>query len=739
MPSESRPIHRSKINTVETMLRIKTQPPVSPLFLKLSEEAMSGNRLIYEKSPYLLQHAYNPVDWFPWKEEAFNISKAHNKPIFLSIGYATCHWCHVMEKESFEDEEAAKYLNDTFICIKVDREERPDIDAVYMAACQMLTGRGGWPLTIFMTPDKEPFFAATYIPKHNRYGQVGLIEICRQVKDLWVNQKKKVLDSSMQISKHLNSAFSFTRSDTADESILHHAYDQLEKSFDTEYGGFGPAPKFPTPHRLLFLLRYYQRTGRQQALEMVKRTLTAMRLGGIWDHVGFGLHRYSTDARWLLPHFEKMLYDQALTAMAFLETFQITREAFFSRTAEELFSYILRDMTSEGGAFFAAEDADSEGEEGKFYVWFIKEFKEVLGEEKGKLWQHFLNMDPEGNYYDEATREKTGANILYLSMTFDQWAQKLEIGVQDLMERWEMARETLFQIRKHRVPPLKDDKILTDWNGLMIGAMAMAARILGKPGYAVAARKAAAFILSHMTTGTGRLLHRYRDGEAGIDANANDYSFLIFGLLELYRCTFDILYIEQAIGFQKQMIKNFWDEKDGGFFLTSSEAEPLPARPKELYDGAIPSANSVSLQNLVSLFKLTGDVRWENHAKSLIESFTGSVKLQPSAFTYFLTGLDFCFGPSDEIVIVGDPDDATVQEMLSSINRTFLPKTVVLLKSQTNASKLCDIAAFTDAMKQVNDQATVYVCSNGACGQPTTDVKEMTARLGKGDSHESRR
>ncbi|HSQ83581.1 MAG TPA: thioredoxin domain-containing protein, partial [Desulfobacterales bacterium] len=500
---------------------------------------MFPNRLVNEKSPYLLQHAHNPVDWHPWSERTFARAKEENKPIFLSIGYSTCHWCHVMEKESFEDEEVAGYLNDAFICIKVDREERPDIDAVYMAACQMLTGRGGWPLNLFLTPEKKPFFAATYLPKRSRFGHAGLIELCQQVKNIWLSQPDKVNESATSIADSLHQVFSFSSAEEPDESLLDLAYDQIRRVYDPQRGGFEPAPKFPSPHRLLFLLRHYHRTGEPKALEMVENTLTAMRLGGIWDHVGFGFHRYSTDKNWLLPHFEKMLYDQALIAMAYLESYQITKNPLYARTAEEIFTYVQRDMTSSGGAFFSAEDADSEGEEGKFYVWTVDEFRREINDDRTDMWERIFRLSPEGNFTDEATGQKTGANILHLTAPLDKWADKYGVNVEELEKDWKKIRNRLFHAREKRVHPLKDDKILTDWNGLMIAAFAFGARVMDKPQYAEVARKAVHFILSKMKDENGRLFHRFRDGELAIHAQATDYAFLIYGLISLYQATFD--------------------------------------------------------------------------------------------------------------------------------------------------------------------------------------------------------
>ena len=595
---------------------------------------MFTNRLINEKSPYLLQHAHNPVDWHPWSEKTFVRANAENKPVFLSIGYSTCHWCHVMEKESFEDEEVAGNLNDAFICIKVDREERPDIDAVYMAACQMLTGRGGWPLNLFLTPDKKPFFAATYLPKQSRFGRTGLIELCRQVKNVWTSQTAKVTESATSIADNLHRVFSFSSADEPDESLLDLAYDQIRRIYDPQKGGFEPAPKFPTPHRLLFLLRCYHRTGEPKALEMVENTLTAMRLGGIWDHVGFGFHRYSTDKNWLLPHFEKMLYDQALIAIAYLESYQITKNPLYARTAEEIFTYVQRDMTSSEGAFFSAEDADSEGEEGKFYVWTVDEFRKEINDDRADLWERILRLSPEGNFRDEPTGQESGTNILHLTVPLDKWADRYNANIEELEEDWEKIRNRLFHARGKRVHPLKDDKILTDWNGLMIAALAFGARVLEKPQYAEAARKAVQFILSKMKGDNGRIFHRFRDGELAVHAQAADYAFLIYGLISLYQATFDLTFAEDAVHLQESMINEFWDDENGGFF-TNERANELPVRPKELYDGAIPSANSVAFYNLLCLSRLTGNPKWEEKAQTLVRAFAGTIKAQPTALTFF--------------------------------------------------------------------------------------------------------
>ncbi|MGD8296669.1 MAG: thioredoxin domain-containing protein [Desulfobacterales bacterium] len=690
---------------------------------------MSANHLINEKSPYLIQHAHNPVDWHPWSDETFAWAKDKNKPIFLSIGYATCHWCHVMEKESFEDEEAAGYLNDTFVCIKVDREERPDIDAVYMAACQMLTGSGGWPLSIFMTPEKKPFFAATYLPKNSRAGRAGLIDICRQVKKLWTDDKEKIEKTSVSIAAQLDRAFAFATADEPDASLLDQAYQKIKPEFDPRHGGFGSAPKFPTPHRLLYLLRCYHRSEDANALEMVTKTLTAMRLGGIWDHVGFGFHRYSTDTRWLLPHFEKMLYDQALIASAYLETYQITKDPLFAATAEDIFTYVLRDMTAEEGAFYSAEDADSEGEEGKFYVWTIEEFRQILGNETANRWETMLRLSPEGNFTDEASRQKTGANILHLTAPLKKWAEKFDLPKDQLEQDWENIRDQLFCVREKRIHPLKDDKILTDWNGLMIAALAMGARILNKSEYENAARKAADFILSKMRDQNGRLYHRFRDGELAVEAHANDYAFLIHGLLSLYQTTYDLAFAEEAKALQELMMERFWDGENGGFFSTPNDSVELPVRPKELYDGAIPSANSVALSNLVFLFRLTGEPIWKKRAEAQIRAFAGTVKSQPQAFTFFLCALDFALHPGQDIIIAGELQSTNTRQLLSALNHNFTPNKVAIVKSGTNAKRLAKFAGYTDGLQIIEGQATAHVCRNGSCTDSTADTQTMIDKI----------
>ena len=582
------------------------------------------NRLKNEKSPYLLQHADNPVDWYPWGEEAFEKAAREDKPILLSIGYSTCHWCHVMEHESFEDPEVAKLMNETFVSIKVDREERPDIDNVYMTVCQLLSKGGcGWPLNIIMTPDKKPFFAGTYIPKESRFGRIGMVELVPRIKEVWKDKREEVLKSADSITEAVKKATGLTEGSSGRDltpAALTLGYNQLLGRFDETNGGFGTAPKFPTPHNLLFLLRYWKRTGDEQALSMVEATLGGMRKGGVYDHVGYGFHRYSTDPRWFLPHFEKMLYDQAMLALVFTEAYQATGKKEYEDTARQIFTYVMRDMTSPEGGFYSAEDADSEGEEGKFYVWTEDEITGVLGKDDAELIIKTYNVEESGNFSEEASGEKTGSNILYLKKPLPELARSFGMSADEFEGRIDKSRKKLFDVREKRVHPHKDDKILTDWNGLMIAALSKGASVFSDPLYSDAAKRAADFVLGKMTDGKGRLLHRWRDGEAGIGGSIDDYSFFIWGLLELYESTFDIKYLKAALDLQTEMTGLFWDDKNGGFYFTSHDAEELITRHKEIYDGAIPSGNSVAMLNLLRIGRITGDAAYDEMACKARES-----------------------------------------------------------------------------------------------------------------------
>ncbi len=679
-------------------------------------EKKPPNRLIHEKSPYLLQHAYNPVDWYPWGEEAFEKAKKEDKPVFLSIGYSTCHWCHVMEKESFEDADIAAFLNKSFVCIKVDREERPDIDSVYMTVCQMMTGKGGWPLTIVMTPDKKPFFAATYLPKESRFGLPGLGVLLPKIRDVWFNQRKEVLDSADEIAgvlqqKRLQRA-------ALDVSVLPSAYNQLVKQFDEKHGGFGTSPKFPILENIFFLLRYWKRFNEKKALDMVEKTLKAMRLGGIYDHIGFGFHRYSTDQMWFIPHFEKMLYDQALLTLAYTEAYQVTKDDLYRETAEQVCTYVLRDMTAPEGGFYSAEDADSEGKEGKFYVWDTDEIAHLDNKDVVKT---VFNITEKGNFPESGLN----SNILHLKKPVPTYAEESNMPVNELKEILERARKTLFDIREKRVHPAKDDKIIADWNGLMIAALSRAGNVFNDKKYTTAAKKAADFIIDTMVD--TRLYHRYRDGAVAIPGFVDDYAFFVWGLLELYEATFEPHYIKYAVVLTDSLIDHFWDY-EGGFFQTSDERESVLTRQKLVYDGAVPSGNSVAMLNLLRLARITGNTDYEEKALQISQVFAHQVLYAPSSHTFLLTALDFALGPSFEVVIVGSPGADDVDAMVTPLKRAFMPNKVVIFRPDEDTD-IVELSPFTAALTALNGKATAYVCRNYSCNLPTTDVETMLKQM----------
>ncbi|UCE37518.1 MAG: thioredoxin domain-containing protein [Thermoplasmata archaeon] len=687
-----------------------------------------SNRLINEKSPYLLQHAHNPVDWYPWGEVAFEKAKSQDRPIFLSIGYSTCHWCHVMEKESFEDEKVARLLNENFVCIKVDREERPDIDNIYMTVCQMLTGSGGWPLTIIMTSDKKPFFAATYIPKESRFGMAGLLDLIPKISQIWANQRGEILNSAEQVITTLKWYPQTSKGEELDASILDSAYGDLLNSFDENYGGFGSAPKFPSPHNLIFLLWYWKRADHQKALHMVEDTLKKMRQGGIWDHVGFGFHRYSTDRFWLVPHFEKMLYDQAMLALAYTEAFYATGKSEYKETVEELLQYVLRDMTSSEGGFYSAEDADSEGEEGKFYLWTEEEIRGNLGDETENFKKVF-NISKDGNYIDEIKGKKTKKNILHLKKSYSDLAKDMDVPLEELKINIEKARQIFYANREKRVHPHKDDKILTDWNGLMIAAFAKAGFVFGNADYIGVAKNAADFILTNMDDKDNGLLHRFREGEAAIPGFLDDYAFFVWGLIELYESTFELKYLSHAIEYTKYSIEHFWDEEGGGFFLTSDHAENLLVRHKTGYDGAIPSGNSIAMLNLIRLARISGNSGMEEKAQNVKLAFSSDINNHPLSHTQFLTAYDFLVGPSFEVVIVGDLDSEDTKDIMNLFREYYFPNMVLLHKPIDRSTNIESISPFTKDMSTINGKTTVYVCRNFSCELPTNDKEKILKLL----------
>ena len=702
------------------------------------ESGNTQNHLKDEKSPYLLQHADNPVDWYPWGDEAFNKAKNEDKPIFLSIGYSTCHWCHVMARESFQDPEIGDLLNQVFVPVKVDREERPDIDSVYMTVCQMITGSGGWPLTVIMTPDLKPFFAGTYFPKDTGPRGTGLRDLILNVKDLWDNKRDDLTKSAEELTYSLqqisegplpqssNGPQGFSGKSSQElvgEEILKQAYQSLSDNFDEKYAGFGNNQKFPTPHHLLFLLRYWKHTGEDSALIMVEKTLDAMKKGGIYDHVGFGFHRYTVDRQWMVPHFEKMLYDQALLAIAYTEAFQATGKTRYRETAEEVLEYILRDMRSPEGGFYSAEDADSEGEEGKFYLWTQDEIMDLLGSDEGALFSEIFSVSEDGNFKDEATRTKTGKNILHRTQTWDELSKKLGISTEELWWKTETARETLFQARKSRIHPHKDDKILTDWNGLVIVALALAGKLFGREDYLMAAGDAVEFIMTKLHH-QGRLKHRWRDGEAAVDGNLDDYAYIIWGLLELYQATFQSEYLEIALKLNQTLLEHFLDQDNGGFYFTSDFTQKILVRQKEAYDTALPSGNSVQMMNLEKISLITDDIKIKETSHGLEAYFASMITQSPSAFTMFLSAIILKIGPSFQVVILGEKDNTDTQVFLNTIQKEYLPNVVLILKSSGD-SLINQIAGSLEHKTMVNGQATAYVCGNGTCHAPVNNPDDL--------------
>ncbi len=681
------------------------------------------NKLAGEKSPYLLQHAENPVEWYPWGKEAFAKARNDDKPIFLSIGYATCHWCHVMAHESFEDPEVAWYLNEHFVSVKVDREERPDIDGVYMSVCQVISGHGGWPLSVFLTPEGLPIFAGTYFPKTARMGMPGFLDLLREVSRLWREERAKLTSTGLKIVEVLRQA-SQGQESFLEGRDLDLAFNQLRGAFDPRWGGFGEAPKFPTPHQLTFLLRYHARTGNPAALGMVEETLMAMRQGGIFDQLGYGFHRYSVDAQWLVPHFEKMLYDQALLAMAYVETFQVTGKPFYAQVAREIFEYVLRDMTDADGGFYSAEDADTEGEEGLFYTWTQEEMHAVLPEDQARWACAYFGVTGRGNF-------EKGRSVLHLAEPLETLAPKAGLSLPEFENLMENVRQVLLRHRKSRPAPLKDDKILTAWNGLMAAALALGYRVLGEERYVHAAIRAVEFIWNTLRDAQGRLYRRYRHGHVAYAGYLDDYAFLAWAMLELYEATFDSAYLEKAVELHEAMTALFWNDEKGGFDYTAKDAEQLIIKEREVYDGALPSGNSTALNTLTRLAQITGDMRWEKTAEAVVRCFAHEVKKYPRAYTHFLNGFDRLLGPGCEVVLVGLGKDMENEAMLRCVRETFRPRTVVVVKPSDEAPRVSleRLIPFIASMHPVEGKPTAYVCRGRQCAAPVTDVEHLRALL----------
>lgn len=676
---------------------------------------MSANKLKTEKSPYLLQHAQNPVNWYPWGDEAFTKAKQENKPIFLSIGYSTCHWCHVMAEESFEDEQVAAILNEKYIAIKVDREERPDVDSIYMKVCQMMTGHGGWPLTVFMTPDKIPFYAGTYFPKESKHGLPGLIDVLIGLADKYEQDPEHISEVTKNVTDALNKSAIEKSNHRLNKRHADQAYMQLAKQFDFLYGGFGEEPKFPMPQNIMFLLRYNYYSGNKDALKMVETTLKHMARGGIFDHIGFGFARYATDSEWLVPHFEKMLYDNALLLIAYTECYQVTKDPFFKEVSEKIITFVRREMTSQEGAFYSAIDADSEGEEGKYYTFTYEEVFNCLGDHLGEVFTETYDITPEGNF--------EGKNIPNL---IDIDVDLTEAENDSLLNELEEARLKLLDYREKRVYPHVDDKILTSWNGMMIAALAKAGKVYEKPEYTEAAVKAAHFIENSLII-DDRLMARYRDGETKYKAYLDDYAFLIWGYIELYEATFTPAYLEKASKFAKQMVELFWDEQHGGFFFTGKDSEQLIAADKEIQDGAIPSGNSTAANVLLRLGSLTGETLFIDKAEEMYYTFYEDMNRYPQMSPFFLQAMLVMENHSREVVVLCEENKPEVKHFLQKLKQSFLPDTALLVAKAPN--QLEHAAPFAANYKKVDNQTTVYICENFTCKQPTTDLEKAIKEL----------
>jgi uncharacterized protein len=664
------------------------------------------NKLVDEKSPYLLQHAYNPVSWYPWGEEAFEKAKKENKPIFLSIGYSTCHWCHVMAHECFEDDETAELLNDAFVCIKVDKEERPDIDTVYMTICQATTGHGGWPLTILMTPEQKPFYAATYIPKYSRDGIIGLLDLTTQVKLQWQKNPADMIRTGDQIADIMKREFEVS-SDSADvtKDLVNLAVTQFNQSFDHDFGGFGNEPKFPTPHNLMFLLRHAQLEADEKSLFMVENTLKHMYRGGIYDHIGYGFSRYSTDAKWLVPHFEKMLYDNAMLAITYTEAFQYTKNPLYRTVAEQIFEYIRREMTDPEGGFYCAQDADAEGEEGKYYVFTPEEIDKVLDKEDTSFFCEYFDITKEGNFEH--------------SNSIPNLIKATELKSDN--ERVVRLCNKIYNYRMDRSMLHKDDKVLTSWNALMITAYAIAARVFQNEDYKDVATHAVEFVNTRLTDKNGRLYVRYREEEAAYYGHIDDYAFYCMALLSVYEATFDVNYLKRAVSLTDKMIELFWDEQNGGFFLYANDSEQLIYRPKEVYDGAIPSGNSVAGYVLQRLANLTVNSRYIQYADRQLRFLAGQVKDYPAGHSFSLIAFLQALYPSKEIVCVLSENE-DFKELTDYLSEHFEPNTVVLMKSEKNMEELQEIADYIEDYRIINNKTTYYVCEDHNCKAPTNEL-----------------
>ena len=683
-----------------------------------SETPTHSNQLAHETSPYLLQHAHNPVDWHPWGEEALEIARGDDRPIFLSIGYSACHWCHVMERESFENEETAALMNANFVNIKVDREERPDLDSIYMEAVQAMTGSGGWPMSVFLTPAGQPFYGGTYFPPQPRHGMPSFAQVLLAVADAYKNKRDDLEAQAQRLTDAIGRTGSLSASGEAlGVEILDEASSKLLQYFDEQYGGFGDQPKFPQPMTLEFAMSQYRRGGDADVLHIAEHTLQQMAAGGIYDHLGGGFHRYSVDRIWLVPHFEKMLYDNGQLLRSYLHAWQINGRPEHRQVVDETVDYVLREMTSPEGGFYSAQDADSEGEEGKFFVWTAEEIEEILGEEEAELLGQSYGVTPGGNF--------EGNTILNLERTVGEVAQEAGAAVETMAARLAAARQKLFAVREERVKPERDDKVLTEWNGLMIHALAEVGVVLGREDALEAARKSADFVLAEMSQENGFLFRSYKDGRARFNAYLEDYAAFARGLVALYESTFELRWLAEAVRLTKIMQSQFADEVRGGFYQTGMAHEQLVVRRKDFIDNAIPSGNSMAAELLLRLAKLTGNEEYRGEAARIILIMAAAMAQQPTGFGRMLTALDDLLSPSQEVAVVGSLEDPRTQLLLEEVRRHYLPHTVLALKEPDSENPL----PLLEGRGLVDGEPAAYVCENYACRLPVTGVAELRQLL----------
>jgi uncharacterized protein YyaL (SSP411 family) len=660
------------------------------------------NRLIFSRSPYLLQHAENPVDWYPWGNEAFAKAAREDRPVFLSIGYATCHWCHVMERESFVDPEVAEILNRHFVAIKVDREERPDVDDQYMAAAQILQGGGGWPLNLFLTPERKPFYVTTYVPKYPRPGTTGFMELLEKIADVWKTQRDVVESSCESVIKDLSEGADPTPAPIPGSEILEGAFSQVNMIYDQTWGGFGTSPKFPRPIFISFLLRFWNRMKNPQALEMVVHSLRMMRGGGIYDQLGFGFHRYSVDRKWLVPHFEKMLYDQGMLAMAYIEAFQATGDVYFKNVAEEIFTYVRDEMTSPEGGFYSARDADTEGEEGKFYTWTTGEVKKVLGENEATKVLRLFGATEEGNF--------EGENIFHLQVPETEFSLGEGVPPEIFRDNLQTWRSRLLSARDERVKPLRDEKILTSWNGLMIAALARGFAVTGELKYLELADRAVKFIKEKLIEGSGRLLRSHYLGVSEVPAFLEDYAFFVLGLTELYEATMERQYLRDAVHYARETLRLFADEEVFGLFDTGEDAENVLVRKKSFLDGVIPSGNSVAAMNLLKIGRITGKKSLVREGEGILRSLMGNAMSQPAGCLYSVIAVDYLHGPYVDVTLVGNREDPDLRELRATIALRFIPHLVIHFREEGEE----------EGYKTLEGRPAAYVCHDGICRPPVS-------------------